>query len=887
MKTMKKWMALLLTAALVLSVCCVFAEGTESVGKLAEIENHDPQGEETEKTGEEEKKTEEKETEEKEEKDEEDDEDNYSVEDVIYYEVENDETVKLRAADFENVSLYLTGENLSYVTFVLPSSAYGALWYAFDGDKEEKVTASAKYYRNASSSSNKALSDVSFVPRASFVGEVSIFFHGYTTEKDSFSGEIVIDVTQGFNMGDLDKITYYMDPGDKLQLSATDINAACRNAGFTLSYVKFILPDPDDGVLYSNYKSASSTGTKVKASTKYYRSSSSSSYLINDITFVASKWAGGTVEIVYSAFNSDDEEYVGVIRIKFEGMDEGISYSVKGESVNFVAADFNDVCMEETGAKLSYVKFSLPTKGTLYYDYDNEEDGKATVKTSSKYYYSKSPRLYNVSYFPKDNYEGTVYVDYTGYSVDGNEYSGTVTIKVKTGETEEADDISYTVKNNSYKALSASDFSTACSKATGSALSYVKFSSPSSGTLYYNYSGSNGKYDHKVTSSEKYYKSEEYYLKYVTYVPKSSYSGTVTINYTGYSVNDERFSGTIKVKVSDSGTSSGTTTKKTSDDEDEADDIKYSGNKGEEILFNGSDFNAACRDVLDYTLSYVKFTVPSTSSGELIFDYDGDDEATIKSSTKCYYKSTDPTLSNISFIPAKTGTITINYKGYSVEDETFTGSVVIKVSGTGKNANTDMANFKMKNTYKTSLFDDIDEDEWYGANKTAAIKNAYRYGLMQGKGNKKFDAKGNLTIAEAITIAARIADIYYGDETEFGEGKKNWYDDYVDYAIEKEIIDEDDFPSYNATTNRAQMAYIFSRVLPKSELEAINSVKKLPDVGTYDEYYKEILFLYNAGILTGNDEKGTFAPDSKITRAEVSAILVRIVDPEERCKNKF
>ena len=47
-------------------------------------------------------------------------------------------------------------------------------------------------------------------------------------------------------------------------------------------------------------------------------------------------------------------------------------------------------------------------------------------------------------------------------------------------------------------------------------------------------------------------------------------------------------------------------------------------------------------------------------------------------------------------------------------------------------------------------------------------------------------------------------------------------------------------------------------------------------------YYDSIYKLYRAGVLNGNDTKGTFAPDKPITRAEVSAIVVRMMDAKER-----
>lgn len=804
-------------------------------------------------------------------------------ENAIFYTVDNDDVLKFKAADFEKASLGMTGENLSYITFSIPSATYGQLWYDYDGTKEAKVTAGTKYYRSVSSSSYKGIADITFAPRSTYEGEFVIEYSGYTTGKVTFSGIIRITVEESVNSGELDRITYSVERGDKFKFDASDINLVCRNAGFSLSYITFTLPSSSDGVLYYNYKSSSSVGTKVKAGTKYYRTSSSSSTsLIGDVTFVISKTAEEDIELSYKAYDSAGEDYTGIIRFRFDQNDYDISYTVSGENVEFNPSDFNSVCINETGARLSYVKFALPSKGTLYYDYDDEEGERATVKSSGKYYYNKSPYLYLVSYVPKTNDNDTVSIAYTGYNIDGEEYNGTVTIRVKTTSSSQAADITYSVKNTSYKAFSVTDFNSACSKATGASLDYVKFTLPSSGTLYYNYSAS-GSYDHKVTTSNKYNRSTENYIKNVTYVPKSGYTGTVTISYTGYSVDDDRFSGKVKITVTGT-TSTNTSTNKKDDD---ADDIIYKADgKNDVVTFSGADFNSVCKDVFGDALDYVKFTLPAASAGKLWYDYEGQDKQAIKASTKCYYRSNEPLLSDISFVPAKTGTITLTYTGYSVEDEHFTGNVVIKVSASGKNDG-DMDNFRFSRSYKNNLFDDVDEDAWYGANETGAIKLAYRYGLMQGKGDNLFDPFGNMTVAEAITIAARIADLYYDDETDFGKGDDAWYDDYVAYALRREIIDEDDFDDYDAVITRAQMAYIFDNILPGEEMEAINKVSSLPDVDRYDPYYKEILDLYKAGIVSGNDKIGTFTPHNAITRAEVSAICVRIIDPEERRTNAF
>jgi hypothetical protein len=52
---------------------------------------------------------------------------------------------------------------------------------------------------------------------------------------------------------------------------------------------------------------------------------------------------------------------------------------------------------------------------------------------------------------------------------------------------------------------------------------------------------------------------------------------------------------------------------------------------------------------------------------------------------------------------------------------------------------------------------------------------------MQGSSAAVFNPSGNITIAEALTIAARVCNIYNGGTGEFTQSGI-WYQAYVDYA---------------------------------------------------------------------------------------------------------
>ena len=186
-----------------------------------------------------------------------------------------------------------------------------------------------------------------------------------------------------------------------------------------------------------------------------------------------------------------------------------------------------------------------------------------------------------------------------------------------------------------------------------------------------------------------------------------------------------------------------------------------------------------------------------------------------------------------------------------------------------------MENFQKSETY-TGQFADVSNTHW----AASSIKLCYEYGLMNGS-DKGFLPSNNLTVAEALVMADRVHQIYTDGESTLKNGTP-WYQTYVTYAIENGIINAGDFSNYTTKATRGEMAYIFAHALPDSELSAVNAVTALPDVNVSTAYSKEIFTLYNAGVLTGSDEFGTYKPTSTITRAEAAAIISRVAVPAQR-----
>ena len=195
-----------------------------------------------------------------------------------------------------------------------------------------------------------------------------------------------------------------------------------------------------------------------------------------------------------------------------------------------------------------------------------------------------------------------------------------------------------------------------------------------------------------------------------------------------------------------------------------------------------------------------------------------------------------------------------------------------------------ISHFTLVNSYSAGIFTDVAASSWY----VNAVAAAYEYGLMRGNSAVTFNPSGDITLAEAITVATRVHCKYMTGSDEFPPVTAGapWYISNVDYAIANGIISATAFSNYSRAATRAEMAYIFSGALPAEEFPAINTVNSLPDVTAATPYSEAIFMLYRAGILTGGDSVGTFTPNGNISRAEAAAIISRVILPSERISGR-
>ncbi len=191
----------------------------------------------------------------------------------------------------------------------------------------------------------------------------------------------------------------------------------------------------------------------------------------------------------------------------------------------------------------------------------------------------------------------------------------------------------------------------------------------------------------------------------------------------------------------------------------------------------------------------------------------------------------------------------------------------------------DSSDFIKRYDYTDEIFGDVKTDDWFYEN----VKSVYEFGLMNGKGQKRFDPTGNVTIAETLTIAARIHSIYTTGSDSF-EKSDPWYKVYLDYCTNHGILKEN-FEDLNSPATREVFASILVAALPSSELPEINNVADgaIPDVDYEGNSYADSIYtMYRAGITMGSDSKGTFNPLNNIRRSEVAAIATRMIEPELR-----
>lgn len=261
---------------------------------------------------------------------------------------------------------------------------------------------------------------------------------------------------------------------------------------------------------------------------------------------------------------------------------------------------------------------------------------------------------------------------------------GTATITAKINGTSYTDKCTITVKPNTAAVITppgemvpgtslcfaslSSDLQNRCSTVLRKSLSHLSGLSVETkqGTLYYQYRSSDDT-GRGISPTEIFYlsaSSGQNILDEVYFLPKPDFSGTATIRYTGYTADNESFTGTIEVPVK------------------EQQHLTYTASAGEPLQFRGDDFNTICTGTTGRNLKHVRFSLPDASRGALYRNYISPENPGIAvRDTDTFQYNGAPALSDLYFVPAVgyEGTVTLSYTATDVNGQTFRSRVEIQV----------------------------------------------------------------------------------------------------------------------------------------------------------------------------------------------------------------
>ncbi len=180
-------------------------------------------------------------------------------------------------------------------------------------------------------------------------------------------------------------------------------------------------------------------------------------------------------------------------------------------------------------------------------------------------------------------------------------------------------------------------------------------------------------------------------------------------------------------------------------------------------------------------------------------------------------------------------------------------------------------------------FTDVNARDWFAL----WVDIAYNTGIMSGTGGNAFEPGREVTVAEALQMAANMDSRHKGDTFHTtAHVSTPWYTDAVNYCTASGIISRDQFEDYTRQITRRELALVFgatelARSLPQRN-NPIRVMAAVQDVTAGDPAAQAIYGLYTKGILTGVDETLSFRPDNPVTRAEAAALAARLARPEQR-----
>ena len=718
---------------------------------------------------------------------------------------------------------------------------------------------------------------------------IDFTLYGYDEDVD---GTMCIDIAGGSGSSGDVELTYYVDPGDDVELDADDFwDLFDEESREGFEYLEFYSYDDFDDYGYFEAEDADGDWVQLYDSTlddgyyyyNWYDTSSSYDYALDRMTFCADKNADeDTLEFPFTMYGDDNDEVDGTLYIE---IGEGTGTSSKADfvyqadpddDVTLDAEDFYDFFYDESDYdELEYIEFTgyddfddygyFGADGYDYDDYVRDYELNESDLDDGGFYYDEDEvwddyefELDTLTFYADRNAdEDTLTFDITMHGIKGDKIDATLAIEIGEGTTSSATkvdgDIIYEVDPDDTVTFDRDDFWEFLDDETGDDLEYVRFTDATGlddwGELYsYDY------YDDRVYFDEGdlddgyfYYDSKDLYydddctLDDLTFLSYDDADGEVVyLDFTAYGRDDDA-KGTVAIAIGDVG---GVT--------DEGGDIRYYTDYSGRVQINANDIARFFEESYPgYTLQYVTLK-GAPDYGSLYYNYYGTSEYGTSYSMRItadncddmdlYFSpsSSQYALSELTYVPSGVNYCAqIPFTAYGTGSRSVSGTILISVN---LSEVPDVYGPTPKNTAVT----------FPAASIYTAVSQASGLGLS--------------SIQLLELPAANEGTIYVGSGTSQRADTSTLYG----YSSGSQRISQLRFVPATGFTGSVEIPYVAcnSSGTPiasgKLCLGVVEEMGDFSDISSSTWCYKYVLELSDADVIDGYSD-GTFKPNNQVT----------------------
>ena len=819
----------------------------------------------------------------------------------LTYDVDEDDYVWLDASDFQSIYDDYTGGNLEYVRFndYDDFDEYGYFAFEdFDGYEYDDIYYDdlddyLLYYDYDGYDDDIDLDTLQFVTYNNIDSDTLDFEIKLYGDEGSATADIRIEVYGGYGSSGDVELTYYVDPGDDVELDADDFwDLFDEESREDFEYLEFYSYDDFDDYGYFEAEDRYGDWTELNDNTLddgyYYYfdwedASGSNGYGLDGMTFVADRNADeDTLEFPFTMYGDDNDEVGGTLYIE---IGEGTGTSSKADFVYQVdpdddvtldAEDFYDFFYDESDYdELEYIEFTgyddfddygyFGADGYDYDDYVRDYELNESDLDDGWFYYDEDEvwddyefELDTLTFYADRNAdEDTLTFDITMHGIKGDKIDATLAIEIGEGTTSSTTkvdgDIIYEVDPDDTVTFDRDDFWEFLDDETGDDLEYVRFTDATGlddwGELYsYDYNDDRVYFDEgDLDDGYFYYDSkdlvwdDDYTLDDLTFLSYDDADGEVVyLDFTAYGRDDDA-KGTVAIAIGDVG---GVTA--------EGGDIRYYTDYSGRVQINANDIARFFEESYPgYTLQYVTLK-GAPDYGSLYYNYYGTSEYGTSYSMRItadncddmdlYFSpsSSQYALSELTYVPSGVNYCAqIPFTAYGTGSRSVSGTILISVN---LSEVPDVYGPTPKNTAVT----------FPAASIYTAVSQASGLGLS--------------SIQLLELPAANEGTIYVGSGTSQRADTSTVYG----YSSGSQRISQLRFVPATGFTGSVEIPYVAcnSSGTPiasgKLCLGVVEEMEDFSDISSSTWCYKYVLELSDADVIDGYSD-GTFKPDNQVT----------------------